>query len=154
MKKNEIKAEERDLLSQKSEILNRVTLFRYNEALRDIMEKEVYLCRADDTITSVAKVMARQRISSAIVTDAEHMPVGIVTERDIVQKVIAEDDNHPVDRGVFNIRNHQYRGRRGSRPPRMENVRLLYVNIHKCHYSRYDHYEYLLPRLRYNPGPG
>jgi predicted transcriptional regulator len=77
MKKNKIKAEERDLLSQKSEVLNRVALFRYNEALRDVMEKEVYLCRADDTITSVAKVMAQQRISSAIVTDVEHMPVGI-----------------------------------------------------------------------------
>jgi CBS domain-containing protein len=95
MKKNTIKAEERELLSQKSEVLNRVTSFRYNEALREIMERDVYLCGTDDTITSVATDMARLRISSAIVTDKKNRPVGIVTERDIVQKVVAEDNNHP-----------------------------------------------------------
>jgi CBS domain-containing protein len=95
MKNNEIKTEERELLSQKSDVLNRVTSFRYNEALREIMERDVYLCGTDDTITSVATEMARLRISSAIVTDLKQKPVGIVTERDIVQKVVAEDNNHP-----------------------------------------------------------
>lgn len=95
MKKNTLKVEGRELLSQKSDVLNRVTSFRYNEALREIMERDVYICGTDETITSVATDMARHRISSAIVTDKKKRPVGIVTERDIVQKVVAEDNNHP-----------------------------------------------------------
>lgn len=89
MKNHEIKTAERDLLLRNNEVLKRVTSFRYSEMLKNIMEREVFICRPDDSVQNVAAEMAKQRISSAIVVDIDRKPVGIVTERDMVQKVVA-----------------------------------------------------------------
>jgi len=72
-----------------SDVLHRVAAFHYNETLSSLMNKDVYTCRPDETVQNVARQMAERKISSVIVTDGELRPVGIVTERDMVRKIVA-----------------------------------------------------------------
>ncbi|PWA78299.1 cystathionine beta-synthase (CBS) family protein [Artemisia annua] len=50
-------------------------------------------CKSDDTVYDAAKQMARNNIGSLVVLKPgdEQMIVGIITERDYLQKVIAKD---------------------------------------------------------------
>ncbi|UCH45009.1 MAG: CBS domain-containing protein, partial [Nitrospiraceae bacterium] len=73
-------------------VLYRISSFQYSETLENMMDRDVYSCSAGDTVKLVAKEMTLRGISSVIVTDAHGKPVGIVTERDMVRKVVAEGD--------------------------------------------------------------
>ncbi len=77
------------LLSQQSDVLNKVTSFRYSEELKNVMVRDVYTCKDSDLTASVAAEMSQRRISSAVVVNKEGRISGIVTERDMVQKVVA-----------------------------------------------------------------
>jgi CBS domain-containing protein len=77
-------------LLQQSDLLYKITAFQYSKHLRDIMVIDVFVCRPGDIVRDVAKEMARKRISSVVVTDEELRPVGIVTERDMVRKVVVD----------------------------------------------------------------
>jgi CBS domain-containing protein len=57
--------------------------------VRDIMAVNVVTMPPDATVLEVAKSMSSMDISSVIVTDEER-PLGIITEADIVRRVIAE----------------------------------------------------------------
>ena len=81
---------EKDNVLQNSEAVFRIAAFQYHERLKNIMEQDVYLCRAADSVQSVAEEMARRRISSVVVTDDQRRPLGIVTERDMVKKIVAD----------------------------------------------------------------
>ncbi len=59
--------------------------------LRDIMNTEVVAVRKDVTIKKAAKLLREKEVGSVIVTDEKDMPVGIVTDRDIVKQVLAMD---------------------------------------------------------------
>ena len=58
--------------------------------VRDIMKSDVVSMPATKTIHEAAKEMASKSISCVIVTERKK-PVGIVTERDLVRKVIAKE---------------------------------------------------------------
>jgi CBS domain-containing protein len=77
-----------------NEAVFRIAAFRYNETLQHIMNTSIYVCRPDDPVQPVAEEMAKRRISSVIVTDENKKPLGIVTERDMVRKVVAECREH------------------------------------------------------------
>ncbi len=47
-------------------------------------------CARDTTVTEVARLMSRRGAGSAVVTDDDGLPVGIVTDRDLRRKVVAE----------------------------------------------------------------
>ncbi|NKB17115.1 MAG: CBS domain-containing protein [Pseudanabaena sp. CRU_2_10] len=55
----------------------------------DVMTKEAICAPMHDSVMSVARCMAEYRVSCVVITEADdedsHCPVGIVTERDIVQ---------------------------------------------------------------------
>ncbi len=55
----------------------------------DIATKEVITVRDDVSIRDAAREMAKHRISSLIVVDGSDLPVGIVTDRDLREKVVA-----------------------------------------------------------------
>ena len=76
---------------QTAGLLNRMTAFSYSEPLRGIMVSDVYCCRPQDSVRTVSGEMAHRKISSVVVTDDGMRPVGIVTERDLVRKVVAGD---------------------------------------------------------------
>ncbi len=103
MSSRKIKSADRDNLLSDSDAIFRMAAFQYNETLDRIMERDVYYCSPDDSVKAVADEMARRRISSVIVADSEQRPLGIVTERDMVRKVIASGEMRPMDMEISGI---------------------------------------------------
>ncbi|MGB9729619.1 MAG: cyclic nucleotide-binding/CBS domain-containing protein [Thermoprotei archaeon] len=60
--------------------------------VKDLMRKDVVTVNADDNIISVAKTMKNKSVGYAIVLK-DGKPIGIVTERDITWKIVAENLN-------------------------------------------------------------
>ena len=58
--------------------------------VQDIGLKDVVTVEYNATIQASAKLMAQEKISSLIIVDAEKNPAGIVTDRDLREKVVAE----------------------------------------------------------------
>lgn len=78
-------------LQETRDSLKRVESFPYRENLRSIMDSEVYTCTPQCTMRDVIRDMAKRNISSVIVIDHVKQPVGILTERDIMKRVIVND---------------------------------------------------------------
>ncbi len=90
-------------LLQNSEAVFRLDAFRYHESLLSLMDKDVYCCNPDDIIHSIAEEMAKRRVSSVIITDHDKRPIGIVTERDMVRKVVADSQHSKFGRQISEI---------------------------------------------------
>ncbi len=60
----------------------------YSTRIEDIASRKVFTVPAEATIQEAAALMAQERIGSLIVTEGER-PVGIVTDRDLREKVVA-----------------------------------------------------------------
>jgi len=58
--------------------------------VRDIMEKNVITIPLDKTALDAAKMLKEKKISFLVIV-RDDKPLGIVTERDIVRKIAAED---------------------------------------------------------------
>jgi CBS domain-containing protein len=56
---------------------------------RDVMTQDPACCSATDTITKVAGLMKQHDVGSVPVVEADKRLVGIVTDRDLVVKVVA-----------------------------------------------------------------
>jgi CBS domain-containing protein len=91
---------------QNNDVLYRVASFHYHETLANLMEKEVFMCRPEDTVQAVAQEMARRKVSSVVVTDEGAHPLGIVTERDLVRKVVAECVENTSEKKISDIMTH------------------------------------------------
>ncbi len=78
-------------LQETRESLKRVESFPYRENLRSIMEPEVYTCSPRCTLRDVIRDMSARNITSVIVIDHLKQPVGILTEHDIMKRVIAAE---------------------------------------------------------------
>jgi CBS domain-containing protein len=90
-------------LLQQSDVLYRLSAFQYHETLNNIMESDVFLTGPDASVQKVADEMAQRRISSAVIIDDQARPIGIVTERDIVRKVVAKHDRNGLSRKISEI---------------------------------------------------
>jgi len=67
--------------------------------LKDIMAPQVFRVASDTTIRDAARIMASKDLGSLVVT-RDHDPAGIVTESDMVRRVLAQDlnpDTHSVE---------------------------------------------------------
>ncbi len=60
--------------------------------VRGVMSKPVTTVSRDHSVRETAKVMSKRGIGCVVVIDKEK-PVGIATERDILQRVVAESRN-------------------------------------------------------------
>lgn len=58
------------------------------DTVKDIMSKNVKTCDESSSLLEVAKIMKKQNISTVIIT-RNSKPYGIITERDMAQKVVA-----------------------------------------------------------------
>jgi signal transduction histidine kinase/CheY-like chemotaxis protein/HPt (histidine-containing phosphotransfer) domain-containing protein len=58
----------------------------------DIMSTDVVTMRPDQSVSAAAKLMAKKNVSSVIIVQ-ENAPVGIVTETDLVRKVVAAEQH-------------------------------------------------------------
>lgn len=62
---------------------------RGSDLVRDVMSPQPRMLRAEATISEAAEVMRREDIGDVIVVDADRLH-GILTDRDIVVRVLAE----------------------------------------------------------------
>jgi len=61
------------------------------------MNKAVITCNPTDTLQEVQKLMMKHRISRVVATDAEKKPVGITTQKDIVDFLLADTSRRGVE---------------------------------------------------------
>lgn len=59
--------------------------------VQDVMKKKVVTCREKDSLKKCADLMREWKIGMLPVVDAKHQLVGIVTDRDLVVRGIAEN---------------------------------------------------------------
>jgi CBS domain-containing protein len=59
--------------------------------VRDIMSRPPITAKETDSVMAVSKTMARHNIGCVIIVDKTGKPIGIITERDIVQRVAAKN---------------------------------------------------------------
>lgn len=55
-----------------------------------ICSREVDVAKASETVRSAAANMAQQQVGSLVVIDDDRKPVGIITDRDLVTRFLAE----------------------------------------------------------------
>jgi len=60
--------------------------------VKDVMTKTVITVEANKTVTEAAALMAENDVGNLIVMD-NNTPIGIVTERDFVRRVLAKEKN-------------------------------------------------------------
>ncbi|HSO71434.1 MAG TPA: DUF294 nucleotidyltransferase-like domain-containing protein, partial [Thermodesulfobacteriota bacterium] len=61
----------------------------FSARVRDIMHPQVVTCPQTETIVEAARLMTRRGVGSLIVLDRAEQPLGIITDGDLRQKVIA-----------------------------------------------------------------
>lgn len=62
-------------------------------AIGELMSNKLETIEASDSVQEAAKKMRDKRISSLLVLDSSNKPIGIITERDLVRKVCANDSS-------------------------------------------------------------
>ena len=60
--------------------------------VKDVMKTNVVVVNADAPVVEAAKLMAKHSIGSIVVIENNEV-VGIITERDIVRKIVAQEKN-------------------------------------------------------------
>ena len=67
----------------------------FRKRVVEIMSSPVITCRLDDSISTVARIMKSNSISALVVIDELQRPQGLLTEKDIVEKLIIQCVYHP-----------------------------------------------------------
>ncbi len=68
--------------------------YPFKKRLSEIMHYPVETCQTDTSVRQVARSMTEKKISSMIVVDEKNRPLGMITERDLVTKVLAPDTSN------------------------------------------------------------
>jgi CBS domain-containing protein len=76
-------------LRERRESLRPAELFPYSEEIRSVMVSPVFTCSPDDRLKAVVETMSRRKISCVVVVGSAEEPLGIITERDIMRRVVA-----------------------------------------------------------------
>ena len=64
---------------------------RMKMLVKDVMSSPVITVKEDSTVEEVAKLMAKHNIGCVIVTKDKEKPIGIITEHDLVTRVMSKD---------------------------------------------------------------
>ncbi len=75
-------------LQRKREALRGVELFSYSEDLRSTMVSPVLSCPPGESVRAAVETMASARASSIVVVGQRGEPVGILTDRDIMRRIV------------------------------------------------------------------
>ncbi len=65
--------------------------------IREVMTDDIYTCQVNDTVETAAELMKEHNIGVLPVLDENGSPAGMVTDRDIVIRGVAEHKNQTVD---------------------------------------------------------
>ncbi len=58
--------------------------------VKNVMSKPVLTVRPKESVHAAAALMKKERVGCLIVTDSHEKPLGIITETDIIHKIVAE----------------------------------------------------------------
>ncbi|MEJ2698236.1 MAG: putative nucleotidyltransferase substrate binding domain-containing protein [Desulfuromonadales bacterium] len=75
--------------------LTRLEAFPFRKRLSEIMSFPVETCHPDETARQVARRLMEKRISSVLVVDETRQPIGIITEKNLVARVVVPDGIDP-----------------------------------------------------------
>lgn len=67
------------------------------DVVGDIMTKRVITCTSKDSLLEIQKLLVKHRISRVVVTDIEKKPVGILTQKDIVNFLLADTSKRGIE---------------------------------------------------------
>ncbi len=59
--------------------------------VKDVMTSQVVTVTWDESVSKIAQLLSEHEIGCVIVTTADGKPIGIITETDIVKRVVAKD---------------------------------------------------------------
>jgi len=60
------------------------------ESLKDVMKRDIAMVGPDDSLKNAVGIMASRNIGCVVVVD-KNRPLGIITERDLVRKVLSKN---------------------------------------------------------------
>jgi CBS domain-containing protein len=60
------------------------------DVVGDIMTKKVFTCEAGDSLLEIQKLLVKHRISRVVVADRKNKPTGILTQKDIINFLLAD----------------------------------------------------------------
>jgi len=81
-----------DMVSNHSEkALTQMEAYPFKKRLSEIMSSPAEVCSPDAPVNQIAQRMTRRGIGALLVCDGSSRPLGIVTERDLVTKVLARE---------------------------------------------------------------
>ncbi len=75
--------------------LTHMEAYPFKKRLSEIMTTPVETCAPTDTVRDVAKRLTSKQISTMLVADENNVPLGIITERDLVANALALDAGTP-----------------------------------------------------------
>lgn len=61
--------------------------------IENVMTKEVIVAAPEESVSSASKLMKEEKVGSVVIVDRWGRPIGILTDRDIVIRVVAEGLN-------------------------------------------------------------
>ena len=65
----------------------------FNQKINDVMTKQVHCVHEDASLREIARLMRDEKIGDVLVTDAQGKLRGIITDRDIVVRAVADEGN-------------------------------------------------------------
>lgn len=76
-------------LQASREQLSRQESMPYSEILRSVMDTKVFTCKAEDKALDIVRAIAERGISSVMVIDGQGRLNGILTDKDVVRRIVA-----------------------------------------------------------------
>jgi CBS domain-containing protein len=67
------------------------------DVVGDIMTKKVITCTTEDSLLKIQTLLVKHRISRVVVTDREGKPTGILTQKDIVDFLLADTSKRGIE---------------------------------------------------------
>lgn len=77
----------------------------FRRRITDIMSSPVITCRMDDLVVDAARLMEQKKISAVMVVDDGNRPVGVLTNADLVNKILARSVTDYLDTNVGAVMN-------------------------------------------------
>jgi CBS domain-containing protein len=75
-------------LQRKREALRGVELFSYSESLRSVMVSPALSCPSSTSVKAAVEKMTSERVSSIVVVKRGGEPIGILTDHDIMRRIV------------------------------------------------------------------
>jgi len=80
-------------LQERRESLRPAELFPYSDVIRPVMVSPVYTCLPEADVQETIRTMSERKISCVVIVNTDGEPLGILTERDIINRIVAREED-------------------------------------------------------------